>query len=237
MRKKWILFTLAFLTLQLVTEADEVLIDTREGETFLLQVDPNESLLSIQQRVSALTEGAKTEGMLIEIASEDAYLVRNLQSNVKHGGYLGFPRNYYADLNAQEKTDISFIVSHLANKSVVSIAMEQTALKQAGDRIDHIHPLRFLMFVFTDESLKVAVRNIRGKGLVWNQFAAGLKDSLATESRIKNMKDEFIADFSKKVGIKSSIIYPSIRDHQWDQFIDLLITHVPRKGDYDRYSY
>jgi len=67
---------------------------------------------------------------------------------------------------------------------LISIAIAKGDLVAAGDRIDHVHPLRFLEAVFTDEELKVGIRNIRGKGWVWNHFVGGLKDSLSTEFNI-----------------------------------------------------
>jgi len=236
MSKKYTFFTIWLLIFQLLMGATEILINTQEGETFVLEIDLEESLSSVQERVDALRDG-QTEGFLIEMPSEESYLALKPKAN-KQGGYLGYPRNYHVAVTAKEKIDIAYIITCLANKSWLSLGPEKKYLDQAGVRINHIHPLRFLMTVFCDEKLKVGIRNIQGKWLIWDQFVDGLKKSFATEAKINNIKDEFITDFAQKVGVNVDVIYASIKNEQWSNFIDLLITHVPREGgDYDRYNY
>ncbi len=224
---KWALFLPILLG---AIHASEILVNTQDGQTFVLDIDPDESLGMLQDRISALTE-------------DDAYIVAvpsrqknwNVSSGTK-GGYLGYPRDYHAPVNGAERSDIHYIVTSLADKSLITIGFLKKDLEAAGDRIDHIHPLRFLMTIFTDEELKVGIRNIRGRGWVWNHFVGGIKDCLATETSIGNMKDEYVNHFAKTVAIHPNKILPSIRQKNWDRFIEILIKEIPRKGDHDRYD-
>jgi hypothetical protein len=224
---KWILI---LPTLFGVIHANEILVNTQDGQTFVFDVDPDECLGALQDRIASLTE-------------DQAYIVavppRNKNWNVTagtKGGYLGYPRNYSVPVTGAERSDIHYIVTSLADKSLITIAFLKADLEAAGDRIDHIHPLRFLMTVFTEEELKVGIRNIRGRGWVWNQFVGGIKDCLTTESNIGNLKDEYVHHFAKTVEIHPNKILPAIQQRNWDKFIDILIKEIPRKGDHDRYD-
>jgi hypothetical protein len=214
--------------------AQEVLVNTQEGETFIFEIDPSESLGALQDKIAAFSDG--NAALLIEYPNKGRSPLINFKAARNPGGYLGYPRNYLAEVTTEEKNYIRFIVTTLANKSLITIALAKGDLEEAGDRIDHIHPLRFLMTVFTDEELKVGIRNIRGKGWVWGHFLGGLKECLATETQIGNMKKEYITNFSQIVKINSTLIQPVISQQKWDDFVDLLITHIPREGEHDRYD-
>jgi hypothetical protein len=164
-----------------------------------------------------------------EIVLEDFHLKR-------HGENLGRPRSYEKELTAAEKNDIHYIMTTLANSSLISIAIHRSSLESAGDRIDHIHPIKFLTHVFTNEELKVAMRNIRGRGWIWGDFSSGVKESLATEAALNNIKKEFIHDLAKKVELHSHVLIDPYQNNNWEELIETLITKVPRKGDYDRYD-
>jgi len=232
------LFFSCFLTVPLlifgVSYAHEIQVNTQEGETFVFDIDSTESFGMLEEKIAALSNG-KVSNLLIEYPKEGKWKIPDTHAR-GHGGYLGYPRNYLVDVTPEEKSHIRFIVTTLANKSLIAIALAKSELEEAGDRIDHIHPLRFLMTVFSDEELKVGIRNIRGKGWIWNHFLGGLKDTLSTESQIGNMKVEYIANFSHIVKINPAVITPAISLQKWDDFVDLLITHIPRKGDHDRYD-
>jgi hypothetical protein len=214
--------------------AHEILVNTQDGEAFVFDIDATENFDTIQDKIAALTNGKKSH-LFIEYPRGGKF--NSLELNTRgQGGYLGYPRNYLADVSPEEKMAIRFIVTTLANKSLIAIALAKGDLEEAGDRIDHIHPLRFLMTVFTDEELKVGIRNIRGKGWVWNHFLGGLKEALSAETKIGNMKNEYIQNFSQVVKINTALIQPAISQQKWDDFVDLLITHIQRSGDHDRYD-
>ena len=226
-RLKWILSLPLLLS---ALSANEVLVHTKGGSTYYLHVDSDETLQEVQEHVLALTE---EEPFVIALLPDDhgwEYQVG------RQGGYLGHPRNYDAPVTRQEAEDIRFIITSLADASAFSLLILQGDLEKAGDRIDHIHPLRFLMTVFLDEELKVGIRNMRGRGWIWNQFVGGIKESLDTESKIGNMKNEDVINFAKIVEISESKIFPYICVRNWDGLIDTLITAIPRKGDHDRYD-
>lgn len=215
--------------------ADEIVINTSSGEVFVMDIDPTVSVAELQQKIAQLS-GGDEEPFFVGFSEETD--VRHWCQKSAHtpGGYMGYPRNYTSDLTHEEKSDIRLIVTSLANKSLISIAVWKGDLEAAGDRIEHIHPLRFLMTVFSDEELKVGIRNIRARGWVWGHFISGIKEALATEMGIGNLKDEFVYHFAQTIKVDPKIILPAIHAQQWEAFIDLLIAHIPRVGDHDRYD-
>lgn len=219
MRWMWI-FLFCFGSLQ----ASEVLIHTEEGQTYLFNVHPEES------RGPAIQDD---ENFIVAVVPKKK--VFGLHAS-NQGRYLGYPRNYHAEVSEREKEHIRFIITSLADKSLIAIAFIKGDLESAGDQIDHIHPLRFLMTVFTDEEMKVGMRNIRGRGWIWGQFLAGLKECLNTEMHIGNIKEEYINDFSAQIELAFHRIYPFVHTHDWDGLIEVLINEIPRKGDHDRYD-
>ncbi len=208
---------------------------TTDHEEFLFNVHPEETISEIIEQASPFL--GDDDLIILEISRKrNAFKFWDHQAR-NQGQYLGYPRNYEAGISREEKGYIHYIITTLANKTLVTIAKSRTELENAGDRIDHVHPLHFLRTVFTDEELKVGIRNIRGKGWVWHSFTAGLKDTLSTELDIGNIKEEYVIDFAQAVELNPNIIRPFIQARNWDGLIDALINEIPRKNnDRDRYD-
>jgi hypothetical protein len=146
------------------------------------------------------------------------------------------PRKYYRSVTKDEREEISFLICTMGYKSLPKIWQERSALKRAGDKIDHIHPLRFLMCIFSDEEMKAAMSNLKGRDFVWGEFKKGLFNTLAIESENENMSRDFIEDFAKKIDVDSHLILRPLQNKKWEEFITILIKHVPRAGNPKRYD-
>jgi hypothetical protein len=207
----------------------EIGIVTEEG-VFSFDVAGDTTL----KELSLLTEelgGEKCGGyLLLKTKSPEEYKTR------VRGGPLTKPRDYYALLTTQEKGHLSFIVTNLANKSLIALAGMRHDLEDAGDSIEHIHPIRFLHTVFTDEELKVAIKNIRSRGWVWENFMGGLRTSLQSEHSLGNVLETHIFDLAHAVKIQPHLIVPAAKNQEWDKFVSLLIRYVSRQGGSDRYD-
>jgi hypothetical protein len=148
-------------------------------------------------------------------------------------------RDYNQRVVGGDREDLRYIVITLGRYNQLKIGLESSNLKAAGNRIRHLHPLRFLETVFTDEELKVAIRSIPGKTFVDKHFfdpKDGLIGSLDSEYAKGNMPPAFIQDFAKNININVKEIDGLIQQRKWREFIMKLITIVPRKGDVRRYN-
>jgi hypothetical protein len=146
-------------------------------------------------------------------------------------------RDFFKPVTESEKKDLHFIMKTMATKSLTSLLKYKSQLEAAGERIDHIHPLRFLETVFSDEELKVYLHNIR-KGNSWikGEFFKGIKNSLQEEMNLGNLTDEMVFDFCFQFEIDPNLLLGHIHNHKWDDLIKTLIVHIPREGDSDRYD-
>jgi len=137
----------------------------------------------------------------------------------------------------QDVADIRYIVENLADHSPVWIGLHVGALKSAGGRIESVHPLRFCEVIFTDESMKVAMRNLRKRGgRYWSEFMGGLRRSFSEERSRGNLTNEQVLALATRVEVDPKVILPAVQNGQWDRVLSLLIDHVPRKGDVNRYD-
>lgn len=144
-------------------------------------------------------------------------------------------RDYNKPVTQSDRNDIRYIVTNLANNSMINIMFNRASIERAGDRIDPVHPLKFLLVIFSDEEMKAAVHNIKGRSLIWKDFYAGLRDSLQNESNEHNL-DQYIPDFAKQLGINPAPLGAAAEQHNWDKFLQILFTQVPRNPDRNRYD-
>ena len=146
-------------------------------------------------------------------------------------------REYARPLTEQEIKDITYIITTLANKPMAKILLYKASLDRAGSRIEQVHPLRFLECVFTSELLKAGIRSIRKRGWIWRDFSSGFGRSMEEEQLKGNLTEEQIFDFSQLVGIDPWLLIEPIEKKNWPKVIDLLIKHLPREEDCNRYDF
>ena len=231
-----LLFGAIVITLSSI-QAEEVIIETAEGESYLLNVDGNDSfervLETIAQTVDEISPGntENMQGLQMHFASPYARAVvvqvpKKLQSSL---------RSYATELTTTEKDDITYILRTLANSSLPKIKSAESTLKKAGDRIDHIHPLHFLGHIFTSEELKVCARNIRERSWVWSGFVNGSIVTLTEENK-KNNVASFLQNFADRVKIDVNLLIPLQQAGKWERFVTTLIDNVPREAGGGRYD-
>lgn len=220
--------------------AKEVVVTPSSGERFVLDVEPATPFLEVIEQI---------ENNLVDqkLAQEEEIINPDENNEISFSYSFGFPtifvkkvkqkgpRNYGAVVASSEKENIRFIIRSLAKHNWAQLAKEEASLKKAGDKINHIHPFRFLQSVFTDEELKVGLFVIRNKSLVWGEYYEGLKKSLNDESDLNNLV-HFTSDFANNVGINVNVILPYVQTRQWNALIDTLINSIPRDGNPHRYD-
>lgn len=244
-KKGLVLFTIfiLFLGKNSWVHAYPMVITTENGQQFLWEASLNQTLSEVLGEIEdTLSDVAALETMKMELAFENNGYAKKMpwfgKVKVKHGKYLGYPREYVAQINDQEKAAIRYIVDYLSNPKHGPFALldHKETLEKYGDSIDHLHPLNFLMAIFSDEEMKVKIISLRGRSLVWGDFIGGVKHSLATEAANENITYNQIDHFASVVGVQSHEIVPYIAERKWDQFIDYLISKVQRRGDFNRYN-
>ncbi len=232
----WIPQTALSKTVTLVNSSGESTEwEVEATDQFLDVVDRIQSYFQVETLEGAEEEASNFAGEEISVLSPQFDLV------ISHAGITARAkktqwRDYDEPVAKQEKKDITYIVTTLGNESLISIGTAKSSLKKAGDRIDHLHPLRFLMTVFTDERLKAGIHAIRDRGgWIWSGFIDGLVGSLNEEGGRKNLL-QFVPDFASKVKIDPELILPALQQGKWSDFVNILIDKIPRETDPNRYD-
>lgn len=219
----------------MILPAHHVVIENNQGETFILPVDPEDRFQDVIDSIQAfkacdlVDDQEEYQSFTLSIAA------KNLSPLQLCKKVRPVARSFAAGISAQESADIVFILKTMANSSLPKIKSAESALKKAGERIDHIHPYFFLSCIFTNEELKVCIRNLQGRAWVWKEFLRGIVDSLEEEHARGNVLP-FVHDFAARVKVDANVIIPILQAGRWERFVNTLIDIVPREGGADRYN-
>lgn len=220
---QWILmgFLCMGTSIHVIASSNTVVIENSVGETIDLGIDANDCFLDVVDQIQA-------------------YFQEEWSLSISHAGLVARAkkeaRDYHASVSKSEKDDIAYIVNTLAYESLIKIGSQKSSLKKAGDRIDHIHPFKFLEVVFNNEKLKVGIDAIRGQSSwVKDGFFDGFNGSLKEEAARNNLLP-FVNDFAKRVKIDAKLITPALKKGDWKGFINTLIEEIPREKDPKRYN-
>jgi hypothetical protein len=225
------LFTLLTLGVMEV-QGKEILVVPESGDSFVVDVDPDASYPETMEEIHAYLIGINEADPQDEVSL--SYMmglpVVAVNKASKKGG-----RNYGSPVTSAEKKEIRYIITSLAKYNWIQLAKEESSLKKAGDKINNVHPFRFLQCIFTDEELKSAIYVVRNKSLVWSDYFNGLKKSMNEEFDVNNLI-QFTPDFANNVGVNVNSILPSVQSRQWAALVDTLINTIPRQGNPSRYD-
>lgn len=242
---RYLLFLLSssfFLSISLVGEEKD---SPNRDDKIIIPVDSDSKFVDVMQQIVAYSESEEDrknqdENDSLSVVHSNRWADWNYSCS--YGGVAVAKkvekkwRDYAVPVSKSEKSDIAYIVKTLAYDSLISIGRQRSDLKKAGDRIDHIHPFRFLMTVFQDEELKVGVAAIRQQiSWVKDGFFDGLIESLKEEASRDNLLPH-INDFAKRVKISSNSLDSLLSKGSHKEFVDYLIDNIPRQNDPNRYN-
>lgn len=206
-----------------------VCIYSKEPEPITLELCNQESIEDVQNLVQSVT-GTDPDDQIMVFGPKRFFQHPEVKKPMSP------PRNYFSATSPKELEDLLFIVRTLGFKPLTKIYREKHCLEKAGDRIDHLHPLKFLLGIFTNEEMIAAVHNIRNRSWVWGEFSKNLKDTLKEESEKNNITSAQIQDFAAQLGLNPNLFEQSIQYRQWDALIDTLLTHIKRNQDSGKYD-
>lgn len=242
-----LLLLFAFASSPLISQ--EFLVENPYGEDLIISFDEDQTIEEIKPQIemqSGIPSSDITlfyEGRHLEDKETQKDFVPRIftlaMKNEKFEKYnsVGYARNYWAPLTAAEVGEIRFIITTLANTSLPALAFQRGKLERAGDNISHVHPLKFLYAIFSDEEMKVGIRNVKKKSIVWREFSDDTSKSLNDEANLGNIKADHLADFAKSLGIEQKWVTDPANKRDWNKLYDNLINKVKRKGDSDRYDF
>jgi hypothetical protein len=121
-----------------------------------------------------------------------------------------------------DKDTIYEIISTIAENGKLTLLFKQTDLRDLGEKIDHLHPLKFLTSIFTNPKLKVDMVNVFDDFFKRAGFMEGLGPNLTKEAE-KEKLNQYIGDFAAEVGVTEEGIKPYFEQRDWEGLVIYLI--------------
>jgi hypothetical protein len=210
--------------------AQELVINTSSGIDYFLEIKPEDTFQGVIETMRSLEINDHSTDLLVSLN------VQNNRIEAKTKVVANAPRDYYKPLSSKDKENITYLLTTLGYQSILKISGKRSSLEKIGDQIEPIHPLQFFKFVFSNDELIVAMRNIKGRTWIWKDFIGRILESLNAEMVAGNLTQGQIQDFLSAVKIDPSLVNTPIQGRDWNGFVDNLILHVPRNNDSNRYD-
>ncbi len=226
---RWSLVLITFWS-GLCSAAYDISVKLPSGAIIPLELDSEEPFESVLEKLTIFLDGSEKSSLVLTLIPNSYSCV------VEYNTGASAPRDYYRAVTATEKSDIRYYLKNLAKASWIKLLDLEKPIKAAGERTNHIHPLRLLHCILSDEELKAFFHGIRSRKKIWKEFFSGLHESFEKESNASNMNDDYLLDFTKCFKLNPSLINPPVKQHRWEEFVSLLLSTIPREGNPDRYD-
>lgn len=136
-------------------------------------------------------------------------------------------KDYERAVLPAEKEILASVLHTLATVNELKLLWMKSDLNKTGKKIDHIHPLRKLVCVFTDESIRKDFLKMSKRSLVWRHYTERLTGVLELEADKGNLLDWQIEDFATTLQISPETARSYLNKRRWRPFLDWLVSAVP----------
>jgi len=131
---------------------------------------------------------------------------------------------YTLRLTSDDMHNISKLIKNMADKNLWELLKISKDMKKLGKKIDHVHPMRFLGYIFSTHELKKRMPKIKENHFKWNKFTEGLFERLSKEAHQHNL-DRFIPGFAQVTKSSESVIQDCVKRHDWASMLDYLMSN------------
>ena len=227
MHKISFIFLFPLLLLKMPISCYELQLTCPDGVTVSLDIDNQENLLSV-------LEGAKNFIVEEKGLSMKGWIPNLAFVNPKPRAMD--QRNYWTSVQQSESDAIRFIVLILGNEPLWNLPKYEPELNKAAERFKNVHPMNVWGEIFGSKDTTSALVNMRSRKLVWKPFMKGMSESLQEAYNGDNIKDEYIADLSKRIGVDQNMLKKNLKGQDWSGFVQYLIDNAKKSSKDDRYN-
>lgn len=208
----------------------EIIYIDPTGEAYSLPISSSDQFEDVIEDLTLYaqsTHGSSLPIALNVMVTEKEVVVKNHKPD----------RDYHVPVTPQEKKELEFLVTKMAwEKNPKRLWDLESEMNKAGDRIMHLHPLKFLEAICTDDKLCAGLKAIRTRTiLVWPRFLKGSVTTLKEEHKYNNVLP-FIEEFAETIGVDVKYLMPHAKKENWDEFVKVVADKVERTGDTKRYD-
>lgn len=140
------------------------------------------------------------------------------------------------------KADISYIITSLGSKSLVSIGFAKSKLRKAGGRIKDVHPIRYILHILSDRDLTFNLCSLRERGWIWDGYLHGehgddgFLDSLQQEYEAGGISAEHVRELAQTIGVNYDYLQQITDTCHWERMMQLVMHHAIKKVKYNPYD-
>ena len=138
---------------------------------------------------------------------------------------------YQLSINQSDQDHISRLIKKMADSGYWELLKKKKDMEKLGDKIYHVHPLRFIGYVYNHPSLKGRMPKIMGDIFKRRGFLnghgkkEGFAQRMSKEAHNHNLM-QFVPGFAQSVGVSEDSIESFFHRHDWE---GLLYYLFPKK--------
>ena len=123
------------------------------------------------------------------------------------------------EISDDDKVLILNLIEPLAKWGVFKLSGNEEEIKKRGRATAHIHPMKYLAYVFSNPTLKFYVNKIRKRnfGMVWKPFKKGFISALSACDVMP-----YLTAFSKHINANEATLRYWAERKNWEKFIEAL---------------
>lgn len=121
-----------------------------------------------------------------------------------------------------DKRKIYHIIHTLGTNGKLALLFKhKKKLEKFGDEIRHVHPLKFLGYIFSNNILKNDMKKIMNDYFVRKNFMKDLSIEMTNELKNGSVR-RIIKSFSEKLHVHENELIPFIEKKDWHGFVNYL---------------
>jgi hypothetical protein len=125
-------------------------------------------------------------------------------------------------LDDNEKRVINAMILTIAEKNVIKLGLMRKTIEKKGKRIHHVHPLRFIGYIFATPHLKTSMHKIRKSSFKWDGFIDGFSKKMKDESNNGNLI-QYIPGFAEYLDVDFEECMHYVHKKDWEGFVKFLL--------------
>ncbi|MBP9841158.1 MAG: hypothetical protein KBC64_01885 [Simkaniaceae bacterium] len=129
---------------------------------------------------------------------------------------------YQLSLSKSAADKIYKLIHNMGTLSWPKLLWKKKEMEKLGEQVDHVHPLRFLGVIMSNDHLKECMRNVADSPLKMNRFMNGLSDKLDKNFKNHNLLPH-VAGFAETVNKDPYRIEDLIIKKKWRALVDYLM--------------
>lgn len=126
---------------------------------------------------------------------------------------------YYAlPMNGIDKDRTYQLIDQMGNKAWYELLWNKRKMEKLGDQVDHVHPLRFSGFIFSQPHLKESMKKVRSFSLKWYRFVDGFGGKMKRNAQSNNLLVH-VPGFCHETGADEATVRKLIKEQNWEALL------------------